>query len=137
LHPENQTDQIGNRVSFLIGDSHLSVADDTTKALSVYENGHLVRTMPTSMGMGGTETIAGRKVSVGPRRRHPRLPQPQPRERALVLQLFLRRRGHRTEHLSQRVNAPADDSVCDHRQVRRDDPDSLATSVGRNAAPKG
>ncbi|KAA8962453.1 MAG: L,D-transpeptidase [Mycobacterium sp.] len=55
--------QEDSRVSFVIGDSHISVADDTTKAVSVYENGRLVRTMPTSMGMGGAETIAGRKVS--------------------------------------------------------------------------
>lgn len=50
-------------VSFVIGDSHVSVADDTTKQVSVYENGQLVRTMPTSMGMGGTETFAGQNVS--------------------------------------------------------------------------
>lgn len=55
--------QEDSRASFMIGDSHISVADDTTKAVSVYENGQLVRTMPTSMGMGGTETIAGRTVS--------------------------------------------------------------------------
>jgi L,D-transpeptidase catalytic domain len=29
----------------------------------VYENGVLVRTMPTSMGMGGTQTIGGRTLS--------------------------------------------------------------------------
>lgn len=55
--------QQDSRVSFVIGDSHISVADDNTKQVSVYENGQLVRTMPTSMGMGGTETIAGHKVS--------------------------------------------------------------------------
>lgn len=46
-------------VSFKVGDSHISIADDTTKQVSVYDNGRLVRTMPTSMGMGGTETIGG------------------------------------------------------------------------------
>jgi hypothetical protein len=45
-------------VSFKIGDSHVSIADDTTKQVSVFDNGKLVRTMPTSMGMGGTETSA-------------------------------------------------------------------------------
>ena len=47
--------QEDEHVSFKIGDSHVSIADDTTKQVSVYENGKLVRTMPTSMGMGGTE----------------------------------------------------------------------------------
>ncbi|MBO0864153.1 MAG: L,D-transpeptidase family protein [Mycobacterium sp.] len=51
------------RVSFRIGDAHISVADDTTKQVSVYDNGALVRTMPTSMGMGGTATIAGQTLS--------------------------------------------------------------------------
>ncbi len=49
--------------TFTIGDAHVSVADDTTKQVSVYENGRLVRTMPTSMGMGGTETVNGRTLS--------------------------------------------------------------------------
>ena len=53
-------------VSFRIGDAHVSVADDTTKQVSVYDNGKLVRTMPTSMGMGGTETVGGRTFSSGP-----------------------------------------------------------------------
>jgi hypothetical protein len=47
------------KVSFTIGASHVTVADDTDKQVKVYENGKLVRTMPTSMGMGGTETIGG------------------------------------------------------------------------------
>ena len=47
-------------VSFKIGNSHVSIADDTTKQVSVFDNGKLVRTMPTSMGMGGTQTIGGR-----------------------------------------------------------------------------
>src|SRR6185312_7335479 len=45
------------RVSFSIGDSHVSIADDNTKQVSVFDNGKLVRTMPTSMGMGGTQQI--------------------------------------------------------------------------------
>ena len=55
--------QEDSRVSFTIGDSHVSIADDNTKQISVYENGKLVRTMPTSMGMGGTQTIGGRTLS--------------------------------------------------------------------------
>jgi len=50
-------------VSFEIGDSHVSIADDNTKQVSVFDNGNLVRTMPTSMGMGGTETIGGTTLS--------------------------------------------------------------------------
>ena len=50
-------------VSFKIGDSHVSIADDNTKQVSVFDNGKLVRTMPTSMGMGGTETIGGTTLS--------------------------------------------------------------------------
>ena len=48
--------------SFTIGDAHVSIADDTTKQVSVYNNGELVRTMPTSMGRGGTETVNGRTI---------------------------------------------------------------------------
>jgi lipoprotein-anchoring transpeptidase ErfK/SrfK len=51
------------KVSFTIGDSHISIADDKTKQVSVFENGKLVRTMPTSMGMGGTETIGDTTLS--------------------------------------------------------------------------
>lgn len=49
--------------SFTVGDSHVSIADDDTKQVEVYENGALVRTMPTSMGMGGSETVNGRTIS--------------------------------------------------------------------------
>ncbi len=55
--------QEDSHVSFIIGDSHVSVADDNIKQVSVYDNGQLVRTMPTSMGMGGTERIAGQTIS--------------------------------------------------------------------------
>jgi lipoprotein-anchoring transpeptidase ErfK/SrfK len=55
--------QEDSQVSFTIGEAHMSVADDATKQVSVYQNGVLVRTMPTSMGMGGTEQIAGRTLS--------------------------------------------------------------------------
>ncbi len=50
-------------VTFTIGDSHVSIADDKTKQVSVFENGTLVRTMPTSMGKGGTETVNGTTFS--------------------------------------------------------------------------
>ncbi|MCV6973957.1 L,D-transpeptidase [Mycobacterium bourgelatii] len=55
--------QEDTRVSFRIGDAHISIADDTTKQVSVFSNGTLVRTMPTSMGMGGTETVGSQTLS--------------------------------------------------------------------------
>jgi L,D-transpeptidase catalytic domain len=55
--------QEDSRVSFRIGDAHISIADDATKQVNVYDNGALVRTMPTSMGMGGTATVAGNTMS--------------------------------------------------------------------------
>ena len=55
--------QEDEHVSFKIGDAHVSIADDTTKQVSVFDNGKLVRTMPTSMGMGGTETVGGKTLS--------------------------------------------------------------------------
>jgi lipoprotein-anchoring transpeptidase ErfK/SrfK len=55
--------QEDTKVSFRIGDAHVSIADDKTKQVSVVDNGHLVRTMPTSMGMGGTQQVDGRVLS--------------------------------------------------------------------------
>ena len=55
--------QEDTHVSFKIGESHVSIANDATKQVSVFENGKLVRTMPTSMGMGGTQQIAGQTLS--------------------------------------------------------------------------
>jgi len=49
--------------SFAIGDSHISIADDTTKQVTVSENGKVVRTMPTSMGMGGSEVVNGKTIT--------------------------------------------------------------------------
>ncbi|OBG18812.1 Ig-like domain-containing protein [Mycobacterium sp. 852002-51057_SCH5723018] len=56
--------QDDTRVSFRIGDAHVSIADDATHQVSVFNNGALVRTMPTSMGMGGTENVGGRTISL-------------------------------------------------------------------------
>lgn len=55
--------QEDSHTSFTIGDAHVAVADDLTKQVSVYDNGKLVRTMPTSMGRGGSETVAGQTIS--------------------------------------------------------------------------
>jgi lipoprotein-anchoring transpeptidase ErfK/SrfK len=50
-------------VTFTIGASHVSIADDATKLVSVYDGGKLVRTMPTSMGRGGTDKIGNTTLS--------------------------------------------------------------------------
>lgn len=55
--------QEDTRTTFTIGDSHVSIADDTTKQITVFDNGQVVRVIPTSMGMGGTETVAGQTLS--------------------------------------------------------------------------
>jgi len=49
--------------TFTIGASHVSIADDATKQVSVYDGGALVRTMPTSMGRGGTEKVGKTTLS--------------------------------------------------------------------------
>ncbi|WP_157107019.1 L,D-transpeptidase [Nocardia arthritidis] len=51
------------RVSVNIGPAHVAIADDDTKQIEVFDNGNLVRTMPTSMGMGGTAVVGGRVMS--------------------------------------------------------------------------
>ncbi|WP_406815316.1 Ig-like domain-containing protein [Mycobacterium sp. M23085] len=56
--------QDDSKVSFHIGDAHVSIADDATHQVSVFSNGILQRTMPTSMGMGGTEQVGGRTISL-------------------------------------------------------------------------
>jgi lipoprotein-anchoring transpeptidase ErfK/SrfK len=50
-------------VTFTIGASHVSIADDATKQVSVYDGGALVRTMPTSMGRGGSEKVGNTTIS--------------------------------------------------------------------------
>lgn len=49
--------------TFTIGESRVAVANDITKQVSVFENGRLVRTMPTSMGRGGFDNVAGKTFS--------------------------------------------------------------------------
>ncbi|CRZ16819.1 L,D-transpeptidase [Mycolicibacterium neworleansense] len=60
---DDSAGQSGSRVSFRVGESHVSIADDATKQIRVYRNDELVRTIPTSMGMGGSETVAGKTIS--------------------------------------------------------------------------
>ena len=55
--------QADAKASFSIGDAHVAVANDITKQVSVFDNGRLVRTMPTSMGRGGTAVVAGKTFS--------------------------------------------------------------------------
>jgi lipoprotein-anchoring transpeptidase ErfK/SrfK len=55
--------QEDTKVSFKIGDAHVSIVDDKTKQVSVFDDGRLVRIMPTSMGMGGTQEVGGRTLS--------------------------------------------------------------------------
>ena len=49
--------------TFTIGATHVSIADDATKKVSVYDGGALVRTMPTSMGRGGTDKVGNTTLS--------------------------------------------------------------------------
>ena len=55
--------QADAKANFTIGDAHVAVANDITKQISVFNNGRLVRTMPTSMGRGGTAFVAGQTFS--------------------------------------------------------------------------
>ncbi|MEU4343301.1 Ig-like domain-containing protein [Nocardia sp. NPDC023852] len=55
--------QEDTKTAFSIGASHVSIADDNTKQIQVFDNGKLIRTMPTSMGMGGREVIAGKTLT--------------------------------------------------------------------------
>ncbi|MFC9896460.1 Ig-like domain-containing protein [Nocardia sp. NPDC127579] len=51
------------RVTVHIGPERIAVADDNTKHVDVFENGQLVRSMPTSMGKGGTTYAGGNVLS--------------------------------------------------------------------------
>jgi lipoprotein-anchoring transpeptidase ErfK/SrfK len=55
--------QADAKATINIGDAHIAVANDITKQVSVFDNGKLVRTMPTSMGRGGTADVAGKTFS--------------------------------------------------------------------------
>ncbi|MFF5036200.1 L,D-transpeptidase [Nocardia salmonicida] len=55
--------QEDTRTSFTIGPSHVSIVDDNDKQVQVYENGTLIKTMPTSLGMGGSQTVAGKTIT--------------------------------------------------------------------------
>ncbi len=50
-------------IAITIGESHVSIADDNTKQVQVFVNGQMVRSMPTSMGEGGTEVINGQTLT--------------------------------------------------------------------------
>ncbi len=52
--------QSDTKANFVIGDARVAVANDITKQVSLFENGRLVRTMPTSMGRGGSSVVAGK-----------------------------------------------------------------------------
>ncbi|MGW5922991.1 L,D-transpeptidase [Nocardia fluminea] len=55
--------QEDTETSFTIGPSHVSIVDDNDKQVRVYENGTLIRSMPTSLGMGGSQTVAGKTIT--------------------------------------------------------------------------
>jgi lipoprotein-anchoring transpeptidase ErfK/SrfK len=50
-------------VDFVIGRKHVTIADDITKQVSVFVDDKLVRTMPTSMGRGGTQTVGNNTIA--------------------------------------------------------------------------
>lgn len=54
--------QEDSKTSFVIGPAHVSIADDRTHQVQVFENGKLIRTMPTSMGRGGSEQVGGKTI---------------------------------------------------------------------------
>lgn len=49
--------------SFVIGQKKIAIADDTTKMIDVYFDDVLQRSMPTSMGKGGTQQIGNTTLS--------------------------------------------------------------------------
>jgi lipoprotein-anchoring transpeptidase ErfK/SrfK len=50
--------------SFKVGESHVMTADNNTHMMKVFVGGQLARTIPVSLGKGGTETLAdGSKVN--------------------------------------------------------------------------
>lgn len=55
--------QEDTKASFTIGASHVSIADDNTKQVQVFADGKMIRSMPTSMGMGGSENVGGKTIT--------------------------------------------------------------------------
>lgn len=55
--------QADQSISFQIGASHISVADDRTKIVTVYQNGKIIKHMPTSMGKGGSTVDHGKTIT--------------------------------------------------------------------------
>jgi lipoprotein-anchoring transpeptidase ErfK/SrfK len=55
--------QADARTAFRIGASHVSISDDKTKIVTVYQNGKIVKRMPTSMGKGGSEVVNGQTIT--------------------------------------------------------------------------
>jgi lipoprotein-anchoring transpeptidase ErfK/SrfK len=55
--------QADQSVSFRIGPSHVSIADDKTKIVTVYQNGKVIKHMPTSMGKGGSTVDNGQTIT--------------------------------------------------------------------------
>jgi lipoprotein-anchoring transpeptidase ErfK/SrfK len=55
--------QADTSASFKIGPSHVSVADDKTKIVTVYQNGRRIKQMPTSMGKGGRQVVNGKIIT--------------------------------------------------------------------------
>jgi len=55
--------QADTATSFKIGASHVSIADDKTKIVTVYQNGKIIKKMPTSMGKGGSEVVKGKTIT--------------------------------------------------------------------------
>lgn len=50
-------------VRFRIGNSRVTIVDDKTKQVNVFQDGTLIKSMPTSMGRGGTETVNGKTIA--------------------------------------------------------------------------
>lgn len=59
---EGMYGQEDSKTTFTIGPSHISIADDNTHQVQVFENGKLIRTMPTSMGRGGSEQVGNKTI---------------------------------------------------------------------------
>jgi lipoprotein-anchoring transpeptidase ErfK/SrfK len=62
--------QLDRSETFHIGDSHIYKVNIQTDQLHVYDNGHLVRTIPVTAGMPGFTTRSGVKVIVEKDRYH-------------------------------------------------------------------